>query len=109
MMYDIAEFGKKAGHLTVYIYDEDVSYERLAEILLGIKGLMDKSSVCFRAIDCVLEAPRQEDGSQTDERRVEVMEFSYSDIREKGLANRVKASDEAAKAYYKSMESEKLG
>ena len=99
-MYDIHEMGKKAGHLTIYIYDNDVSIERLAEILLGIRKLFDEGNISFYVIDCVLEYPRPEDDSPAKEGRVEVMEFLYEDIYEEGLNERVAESDRKAKEYY---------
>lgn len=100
-VYDILDMGRKAGHLTVYIYDNDVSAERLAEILLGIRSIMDKSEVGFYAVDCVLEYPRPEDDGPWREGRVEVMSFRYSDIYEEGITERVKESNEKAEQYYK--------
>ncbi len=99
-VYDIDEMGRKAGHLVIYIYDNNVTAERLAEILLGIRKFMDKADVSFCAIDCVLEYPRPEDDGPWKEGRVEVMNFLYSDIYEKGLVKRVKEADEKAKEYY---------
>ena len=99
-VYDINEFGKKAGHITIYVYDEDVSYERLAEILLGIRNILDEADVSFYVIDCVIEYPRPEDDGDWKEGRVEVMTFLYDDIYEEGLTERVRISDEKAKAYY---------
>ena len=100
MVYDVNEFGKKAGVLTIYVYDEDVSYERLAEILLGIRNILDEADVSFYVIDCVIEYPRPEDDGDWKEGRVEVMTFLYDDIYEEGLTERVRISDEKAKAYY---------
>ena len=79
---------------------EDVSYERLSEILLGIRNIMDEADVSFYVIDCILEYPRPEDDGEWKEGRVEVMTFLYDDIYEEGLIERVRASDEEAKAYY---------
>ena len=53
----------------------------------------------FRAVNLVLESPKSEDGTRVD-KRVEVMDFPYSDIYEEDMLERVKASDEAANAYY---------
>lgn len=100
MVYDINDFGSKAGHLTVYVYDENVSYEKISEVLLEIKNLMDEANVSFYIIDCVLEYPKPEDMSQWRNDRVEVMGLLYDDIYEDGLEERVKESDEKAKAYY---------
>jgi hypothetical protein len=107
--YDVNDFGSKAGHLTVYVFDEIVSYENLAKVLLEIKNLMDEANVSFFIIDCVLEYPKPEDMSQWNDDRVEVMGMLYDEIYEDGLAHRVKESDEKAKAYYKAQDELKLG
>ena len=61
---------------------------------------MDEANVAFYAIDCVLEYPKPEDDSEWKEGRVEVMTFLYDDIYEEELTERVRQSDEKAKAYY---------
>ena len=106
--YDVNELGAKHGKLTIYIDDDTVSYERLAEILLDIRKIFDDSGVKFYVIDCVLEYPKNEDSSKKQEGRVEVREFLYADIYEDGMVERVKASDEAAKAYYAEQDAEKF-
>ena len=102
-IYDIDELGKKAGKLTIYIYNRDTSPEKLAEMLLNIKSVFDKSSVTFYAIDCVLEESKPEasaeGGVPKDPPRVEVMNFLYSDIYEEGLVERVKKANEEAIKY----------
>ena len=102
-IYDINELGAKAGKLTIYIYDDTVSVERLAEIILDIKTMLDDSGVSFYVMDCVLEYPKPESGQWT-EGRVEVMEFLYSDIYEEGMVERVQASNDAARDYYDEMD-----
>ena len=106
--YDVNELGAKHGKLTIYIDDDTVSYERLAEILLDIRRIFDDSGVKFYVIDCVLEYQKNENSSKKQEGRVEVREFLYADIYEDGMVERVKASDEAAKAYYAEQDAEKL-
>ena len=106
--YDVNELGAKHGKLTIYIDDDTVSYERLSEILLDIRRIFDDTGVKFYVIDCVLEYPKNEDSSKKQEGRVEVREFLYADIYEDGMVERVKASDEAAKAYYAEQDAEKL-
>ena len=106
--YDVNELGAKHGKLTIYIDDDTVSYERLAEILLDIRKIFDDSGVKFYVIDCVLEYQKNEDSSKKQEGRVEVREFLYADIYEDGMVERVKASDEAANAYYDEQDAEKL-
>ena len=99
--YDIKKLGAKSGKLTVYIYDEDISVERLAEILLGIKQFLNDNGVTFYAIDCVLEYPKPEDeNAPWKEGRTEVMNFLCEDIYEEGLVERVRDSDEKAKEYW---------
>ena len=52
-------------------------------------------------------AQRRKD-TRPEEARTEVMDFLYADIYEAGMSERVKASDEAAKAYYAEQDAEKL-
>ena len=107
-IYDVNELGAKHGKLTIYIDDDTVSYERLSEILLDVRSIFDDAGVKFYVIDCVLEYQKNEDSSKKKEGRVEVREFMYADIYEEGMVERVKASDEAAKAYYAEQDAEKL-
>ena len=106
--YDVNELGAKHGKLTIYIDDDTVSYERLSEILLDVRSIFDDAGVKFYVVDCVLEYPKNEDSSKKKEGRVEVREFLYADIYEDGMVERVKASDEAANAYYDEQDAEKL-
>ena len=105
--YDATKLGARAGKLTVYIDNETVSAEHMAEILLDIRKCFDDAGVGFYAIDCVLEHPKDENGYLEDG-RVEVMDFLYADIYEEGLVERVKEADNAAKEYYAVLDSEKL-
>ena len=105
--YNISELGARAGKLTLYIEEQTVSTERLAEILLGIRKCFDEAGVGFYVIDCVLEYSR--DATEYAEvERVEVMDFLYSDIYEEGLTDRVEASNQAAQIYYSAQDAEKL-
>lgn len=104
--YDINELGSKAGKLTIYIDDETVSFERLAELILEVKKIFDDAKVKFYALDFVLEYPKNENGT-IKEGRVEVRDFLYADIYEEDMIERVKASDEAANAYYAKQDAEK--
>ena len=105
-VYDIRELGKAAGHLVLYVYDEDVSVEKAAEILLEVKHLMDAGGVSFHVIDLVLEYPKPVDDSPRKEGRVETIEFLYEDIYEEGMVERVDAANEAAIAYHAKMDAE---
>ena len=99
--YDIRELGKKAGHLVVYIYDEEVTTERLCRVLVGIKDIFNSAGVEFYAIDCVIEYPRPENDGPWREGRVEVENFLCEDIYEEGLADRVAAANRKMEEYHK--------
>ena len=106
-IYDIDELGKKAGKLTVYIYSREISEEKLAEILLTIKSVFDKSGVTFYAIDCVLQQSGEiiyENDIYTAPPQVEVMNFLYSDIYEDGLVERVREANQKAIEYNEEQE-----
>lgn len=105
--YDIYDIGKKSGCLTVYVDGDEVSVEKLSEILLKLKEVADEEKVGFCAIDCVLEYPIPENGEEYKYGRVEVMDFSYDDIYEKDLVKRVEKANENAKAYYGKLDSMK--
>jgi len=106
-LYDIGELGKVAGHLVLYVYDEDVSVEKASEILLEVKHMMDVAGVSFHVIDLVLEYPKPVDDSPRKEGRVETIEFLYHDIYEDGMVERVDAANEAAIAYHAKRDAEK--
>ena len=105
--YNVNELGAKAGVLTLYIADETVSEERLAEILLGIRECFDRAGVGFYIIDCVLEYP-QDENAEYRYGNVEISEFLYSDIYADGLVERVKAAAEKTENYYAEQDAEKL-
>lgn len=103
---DVNALGTQAGKLTVYIWDDTVSTARLAEILLDIRASFDGANLGFRTIDCVLEHPREENTYYEGE-RFEVMNFSYSDIYEEGLIEKVEKSNKAANDYYQEQDAKK--
>ncbi len=98
--YDIGELGKKAGHLVIYVYDEDITAKKMSEILIGIKDTVNSAGVEFYAIDCVLEKPKGSDGSYDDE-RIEVKDFLCEDIYEDGMPQRVAEANRKAEEYHK--------
>lgn len=106
-LYDIRSLGAEAGYLTVYIDDETVSVERAAEIMLGIKALLDESGIPFYAMDFVLQYPRPSEDAPRPEGRVEAIAFLSTDIGEPGMTARVAAANAAAEAYYAEMDKEK--
>lgn len=107
--YDIDEvsaIAAEAGRITVYVYDEDVSVEKMAEILLLIRDVLDSNGIGFFCVDAVLEHPG--DAGETRVGRVEVMDFKYSEIYAEGLALRVDEYNRAAEEYYKEQDEIKL-
>lgn len=97
--YDIDELGRKAGHLVIYIYDNEVTVEKMAEILIDIKSIINSAGVEFYAIDCVLEKPKSSDGTHSDD-RVEVDNFLCEDIYEDGMVDRVIEANRKAAEYH---------
>ena len=106
VQYDVNALGTQAGRLTVYIWDDTVSAVRLAEILLDIRASFDGAGIGFRAVNCVLEYPREENTLYEGD-RFEVMDFAYSDIYEEGLVERVEESNTAAGTYYQEQDAQK--
>lgn len=104
ILYDINEMGRKAGHLVIYVADDELTEEKMAETLLGIKDIFDKSGVSFYAINCQIENRKADEPPSTDIKQIEVQHFLYSDIYEEGLAERVKKSIKATEEYYKEMD-----
>lgn len=104
--YDISELGARAGTLVLYVQDETVTVERAAEILLETKKMLEEANVPFFATNFVLQYPKNEDSTRP-EGRVEVMEFLWSDIYEEGMAERVRAADEVARAYHAQQDAKK--
>lgn len=98
--YDIFDMGSRAGKITLYVCDNDVSAEKAAEILLALKTHMDSQNVSFRAVHFVLESVRDENGNSISDARIETLGFAYADIYADGLSDRITQADKDAKAYY---------
>lgn len=98
--YDVMELAKTAGHIVLYIEDEEVTVDRAAEILLDIKHIMDDERVSFYAIDFVLNRPRGDGKPDVNGPRVNVQDFLYQDIYTEGLVERVAEADRALNEYY---------
>ena len=103
--YDIRELGRQAGHLVLYVYDEEVTVDKLCEILLNVKAIFNSAGIEFYAIDCVVEYPRPEEGEEHKEGRVEVDDFLCDDIYEDGLAQRVEQANRKAEEYHAQQDS----
>ncbi len=103
-IYDINEMGSKAGHLTIYVADDELTKEKMAEVLLTIKDIFDRSGVRFYAINCVIESRRDDVAPSPAIQQIEVQHFLYSDIYEENLADRVEKSIKETEEYYRQMD-----
>ena len=98
-VYDIRELGRQAGHLIVYVDSDTISFELAAKILLDIRAEFDQANIPFRAIDFNLQPPLPDEGPRTGF-EIHFDNFSYEDIYEEGLEDRIKAAHDALEAYY---------
>lgn len=93
-IYDIKEVASEHGKLVLYAYDEEVTVERLSELLLEVKNKFDNSGVTFKAVDFVLEPPKAEGEPMMSDEQIQIKNFYYSDIYEDGLVERVKEANQ---------------
>lgn len=103
-IYDINEIGRKAGHLTIYVADDELTTEKMAEVLLRLKDIFDRSGVSFYAINCVIENRKDGVAPSPAIQQIEVQHFLYSDIYEENLTDRVEKSIREAEEYYREMD-----
>ena len=99
-IYDIKEVAAEHGKLVLYAYDDEVTHERLAELLLDVKNKFDNSGVTFKAVDFVLEPPKSEGEPMMSDEQIQIRNFYYSDIYEDGLVERVKKANQETIEYY---------
>lgn len=103
---EIRMLGARAGIITVYVMENEISVARAAEIMLDIRSLFDAAGVPFYRMDFVLRYPRPEDGSPWPDGEVRA-ELLYSEIVEEGMVQRVQKSHEEIEAYYAALDQEK--
>lgn len=103
-IYDINEMGRKAGHLTIYVADDELTPEKMAEVLLSLKDIFDRSGVSFHAINCTIENRKEDVPPSTDIKQIEVQHFLYSDIYEENLTDRIEKSIRETEEYYREMD-----
>lgn len=104
-VYDIREVGANHGKLVLYAYDDEVTIERLSELLLDVKNKFDKSGVTFKAVEFILEPPKEEGQPLMSDEQIKIRNFYYSDIYEDGLVERVKKANEETIEYNKKQNS----
>lgn len=103
-IYDIKEVAAEHGKLVLYAYDEEVTHERLAELLLDVKNKFDNSGVTFKAVDFVLEPPKEEGQPLMSDEQIKIRNFYYSDIYEDGLVERVEKANQETIEYDREQE-----
>ncbi len=104
-VYDIREVAAEHGKLVLHAYDDEVTVERLAELLLDVKNKFDNSGVTFKAVDFVLEPTKVEGEALMSDEQIQIRNFYYSDIYEDGLVERVKKANEETIEYNKKQNS----
>lgn len=87
-IYNIDKLGAEAGHISVEVWDETVTTENMAKIILNIKSLLDQGGVEFYAMDCTIHHPDYSDES------ISVYDLMYSDIYEEGMIERLLLANE---------------
>ena len=97
--YDILELAARHGGLYINVRDEDVSYERGAEILSGIAARLEKAGVPFYAVDFTLQKPKREDGVREDI-SLWLLDFPAADIGGADFEQKVKEGHERTMEYF---------
>ncbi len=103
-VYDIREVGANHGKLVLYAYDDEVTIERLSELLLDVKNKFDKSGVTFKAVEFILEPTKEEGQPLMSDEQIKIRNFYYSDIYEDGLVERVKKANQETIEYDREQE-----
>lgn len=105
--YDLAELGAQYGEVVLYLDQEEVTVEEAARVLLQLRGELDARGIRFHCIDLVLEKPRKQDGTPSDDdTEVRIEDFRYADIYAEGLVERVQAAHDALTAWYAARDAE---
>ena len=107
--YNVGELGAKNGELVLYIDSDTVTNEKVAEILLKTKELMDQSGISFYSVELCLRYPPY-DAEKSYERpngEIRLEDFLYADIYEEGMVERVAKCAEDTQNYYNEQDKEK--
>lgn len=103
--YDIYELGKSYGSITYYVYDKDVSVEKIKEILLKLKNEFDSNHTSFYAINLYLKDIEGYEEKKYKE-VINIESFLYSDIKEDIIEGKIKESIIKTKEHYNTLEKE---
>lgn len=101
--YDIKELGIKHGNIVFYAYTEEVSEEKLKEILFKFKKDCEKNDITFNTISLSLQ---DLDGFESKKFKEEIIieSFLYSDIDEKTIEEKIKESIIKTQEFYDELE-----
>ncbi len=105
-VYDVDAMGAENGQLVITVESDTVTAELAAEIMVQIRSIMDDAGVGFRVMDFCLQPSMPQEGPRP-ENWIGTGNFPYEDIYEEGMVERVKAADEALKAYYAEQDAKK--
>ena len=86
--YDIREFGRNYGILTIYIHDSIVTTERTAELLLEVTKYLDQHNIPFHTIHFHHCAPRNDDGQNVGD-QITLYYFPKAYIYQQNLTEKV--------------------
>ena len=89
MQFNINEFGAKAGCISIEIWENNLTAEHAAEIMLHTKELLDKNGIEFYKMDCSIRNPDTENYEAFN-----VDDFLSDEIYEEGMIERVKLAGE---------------
>lgn len=107
--YDYTDISYKYGYVCLYVWDENVSVSRAAEILLDVKQRLDSHNIGFYCIDFVLKLPKNADGTTNDDDgQINMDYFLWDDIYADGLEDRIQTAHDELTAYYAKLDAEKF-
>lgn len=102
--FDYEQLGKEFGKLVFTAQDEEVTLEKVSEIMLGLKEIFDREQVYFHEIDFILEKTWVDGKKNFDEPEIRIDEFLYSDIYSAGMLDRVTKANKETIAYYETQD-----
>lgn len=105
-IYDIKEISKNAGHLVLYIDDDQVNSKRASNILMNIKNIFDDADISFYTIDFCLQEPIIGD-NYLNRNKFQINEFLYSDIYEEDLTKRLEEAAKFLQEYFEKEDTKK--
>lgn len=103
--YDIYELGKKYGSITYYVYDKEVSENKIKEILLNLKKEFDLNKTSFYTVNIYL---KNIEGFETKkyDKKINIESYLYRDINEETIDSKIKESIIRTKEHNDKLEKE---